>query len=61
MPKLSPPGAPIMILSLVLAALAVASLYWRIPYVGHYVAPHRFWVLAGAYGALCVGVLSRRL
>lgn len=61
MPKLSSPGAPIVLLSLVLAGLAIASFYWRIPVVGHYVAPHRFWALAIAYGALLLGVLSRRL
>ncbi|WP_395665399.1 hypothetical protein [Methylocella sp.] len=59
--KLSPPGWPILLVSMSLAGLAVASLYWRIPFIGNHVAPNRFWALAIAYGALLAGVVSRRL
>jgi len=50
--KLTPPGAPIFFISLILAVLAVASLYTHVPAVGHYVAAHRFWVMTAAYAAL---------
>lgn len=59
--RLSPPGLPVFLLSLILAGLAVATLYWRVPVVGHYVAAHRFWVLAAAYAALFLGVVMQGL
>ncbi|MGA9487230.1 MAG: hypothetical protein WBV25_09170 [Methylocella sp.] len=55
--KLTPPGAPIFFISLILAVLAVASLYTHVPAVGHYVAAHRFWVMTAAYAALLAGVI----
>lgn len=55
--KLSPPGVPAFLVSLTLAGLAVATLYWRAPLVGHYVSSHRFWVLATAYFVLLLGVI----
>lgn len=54
--KLSPPGVPVFLVSLTLAGLALATLYWRVPVVGHYVSSHRFWVLATAYLMLILGV-----
>jgi hypothetical protein len=57
MRRLTPPSFPVFVLSLVLAALAIASLYTSIPTVGHFINAHRFWVLATAYGILLVGVV----
>jgi len=59
--KLTPPGFPIFLLSLILALVAIATLYTHVPFVGHYVSTHRFWVLAAAYAALAAGVLFEGL
>lgn len=59
--RLSPPGLPAFLLSFVLAALAVATLYWKISAVGPYVSSHRFWVLATAYVVLLLGVVVEGL
>ncbi|WP_051335295.1 hypothetical protein [Methylocapsa acidiphila] len=59
--KLTPPGFPIFLLSVILAGVAIATLYTRVPVVGHYVSAHRFWVLASAYAALLAGVLFEGL
>lgn len=59
--RLSPPGWPVFLLSFVLGALALATLYMRVSYVGHYVSAHRFWVLAAAYLVLLVGVVVEGL
>ncbi|PNG27721.1 hypothetical protein [Methylocella silvestris] len=59
--RLSPPGFPVFLVSVVLAGLAIATLYWRVPVVGAYVSSHRFWVLAGAYLALLLGVIVEGL
>lgn len=59
--KLTPPTVPVFLVSLILAGLAVASLYIHIPVVGHYVKVHHFWVLAAAYGALLIGVIFEGL
>ncbi|QBR71692.1 hypothetical protein CU048_10840 [Beijerinckiaceae bacterium] len=59
--NLTPPTLLVFLVSLVLAVLAVASLYTHIPVVGHYVAVHRFWVLGAAYGVLLAGVLFEGL
>ncbi len=55
--RLTPPSIPIFVLSLILAALAVASFYVNIPFIGRTVDGHRFAVLAGAYVVLALGVL----
>jgi hypothetical protein len=59
--KLTPPTVPIFLVSLILAILAVASLYTHIPIVGHFVSVHRFWVLTAAYGTLLAGVIFEGL
>ncbi|MGH6838220.1 MAG: hypothetical protein ACREDT_05380 [Methylocella sp.] len=59
--QLTPPGAPIFFVSLILAVAAVASLYTHVPLVGHYVGTHRFWVMAAAYAALLAGALFEGL
>jgi hypothetical protein len=59
--KLSPPGLPVFLVSLILAGLAIATLYTRVPFVGHYVSAHRFWVMAAAYAALILGVVMQGL
>ena len=55
--RLTPPGAPIFFISLILAVLAVASLYTHVPAVGRYVTAHRFWVMTAAYATLLAGVI----
>ena len=55
--RLTPPGAPIFFASLILAVAATATLYTHVPFAGHYIGTHRFWVMAAAYAALLAGVL----
>ncbi len=55
--RLTPPSIPVFVLSLILAALAVASFYTHIPFAGHFVDNHRFAILAAAYVVLAIGVL----
>jgi hypothetical protein len=59
--RLTPPGAPIFFVSLILAVAAVATLYAHVPFAGHYIGTHRFWVMAAAYAALLAGVLFEGL
>ncbi|HET6377227.1 MAG TPA: hypothetical protein VFG05_02805 [Methylocella sp.] len=59
--RLSPPGLPILLLSLALAGVAVATFYMRVPAIGHYVSAHRFWIMAAAYVTLLAGVIFRGL
>jgi hypothetical protein len=59
--RLSPPGFPIFLASVALAAIAIATLYTHVPVVGHYVSVHRFWVLTTAYAALLLGVVVEGL
>ncbi len=58
---LTAPRILTFVVSLVLALLAVASLYTRIPQIGHFVDGHRFWMMAAAYVVLVLGVLLRGL
>jgi hypothetical protein len=58
--RLTPPSQLVFIVSLVLAVLAVASVFFSIPVAEHYLRLHRFWVLTGAYALLAAGVLLRR-
>jgi hypothetical protein len=55
--RLTAPTFRVFILSLVLAALAVASLYTNIPVIGHYINSHRFWVMTAAFVVLTIGVV----
>ncbi len=55
--RLSSPGFPAFLVSLILAGVAIATLYTQVPVVGHYVATHRVWVLAAAYAVLFLGVV----
>jgi hypothetical protein len=59
--RLTPPGAPVFFVSLILAVAAVATLYTHVPFAGHYIGAHRFWVMAAAYAALLAGVLFEGL
>ena len=59
--QLTPPTYRVFIISLVLALLAVASIFFSIPFIGHYLHAHRFWVLTGAYALLAGGVILRGL
>jgi hypothetical protein len=55
--RLSPPGLPVFLVSLALAAAAIVTLYTQIPFVSHLVSGRRFWVLAAAYAVLFLGVV----
>jgi hypothetical protein len=57
--RLTPPGAPIFFVLLILAVAAVATLYAHVRFAGH--GTHRFWVMAAAYAALLAGVLFEGL
>jgi len=59
--RLSPPGVPVLLVSLAIAVTAIATFYTKVPFVGHYVSLHRFWVMAAAYGVLLAGVLFEDL
>ncbi len=59
--RLSPPGWPVLLVSLLLAGLAIATLYFKVPWVGVYVKNHRFWVLVAAYAILLMGVVLEGL
>ncbi len=56
--RLTPPTFPVFIISLILAVLAVVSMFTNVPVIGHYLAgQHRFWVMGAAYLILFIGVL----
>lgn len=57
--RLMPPSNLVFIISLALAVLAVASVFFSIPVIGHYLRFHRFWVVTGAYALLAAGVILR--
>ena len=55
--RLTPPSVPIFVLSVILAIVAVASFYTRLPAIGPFVDAHRFAVMAAAYVVLAIGVV----
>lgn len=55
--RLTPPSNLVFIVSLVLAVVAVASVFFHVPVVGHYFRQHGFWIMTGAYALLAAGVL----
>jgi hypothetical protein len=59
--QLSPPRLVTFLLSLILAGLPAASMYIRVPVVGHYVVGHRMRFLIAAYVVLTAGIVSRKL
>ena len=59
--QLTAPRILTFILSLVVALLAIASLYTRLPTIGAWVSGHRFWMMVAAYVILALGVVLRRL
>ncbi|MDB5642562.1 MAG: hypothetical protein JWN07_1879 [Hyphomicrobiales bacterium] len=59
--QLTTPRILNFIISLIIAALAIASLYMRIPTIGAWVNGHRFWMMVAAYVILALGVVVRGL
>lgn len=59
--RLTPPGTLIFCVSLILAVAALATLYTHVPFAGHFIGTHQFWVMAAAYTALLAGVLFEGL
>ena len=59
--RLMPPTYRVFIISLVLTVLAVASVFFSVPLIGHYVHAHRFWIVTGAYALLAGGIILRGL
>jgi hypothetical protein len=55
--RLTPPSNVVFVVSLVLAVLAVASMFFHVPVVGPYFRHHGFWIMTGAYALLAAGVL----
>jgi hypothetical protein len=55
--RLTPPSNAVFAISLLLAVLAVASMFFHVPVVGPYVRHHGFWIMTGAYALLAAGVL----
>lgn len=56
--RLTPPTFPIFIISLILAILAIASMYTHIPFISHYItSANRIWVMTAAYVVLFIGVV----
>lgn len=59
--RLTPPSLPVFLVSLALALVTLATLYMKVPFVGHYVGSHRFWLMAAAYIVLLLGVVIEGL
>jgi hypothetical protein len=59
--QITAPRILTFIISLIIAALAIASLYTRIPSIGGWINGHRFWMMVAAYVILALGVVVRRL
>lgn len=59
--QLTAPRILTFIVSLILAVLAIASLYTRLPTIGAWVGSHRFWMMVAAYVVLMLGVVMRGL
>lgn len=57
--RLTPPSNLVFVVSLIIAVVAVVSVFYPIPVVGRYVSLHRFWVATGAYALLAAGVVLR--
>ncbi len=55
--RLTPPSTLVFAISLILAVLAVASVFFHVPVVGHYFRVHGFWIMTGAYALLAAGVI----
>jgi hypothetical protein len=55
--RLTVPSVPVFIISLVLAVLALISMHFSIPSIGHFVSHYRFWMMTVAYALLLLGVL----
>jgi hypothetical protein len=55
--RLTVPSMPVFIISIVLAALALISMQFSIPTIGHFVSHYRFWMMTAAYVLLLLGVL----
>lgn len=55
--RLTPPSNLVFVVSLVLAVVAVASVFFAVPFVGHYFRVHGFWIMTGAYALLAAGVI----
>jgi len=58
---LTPPGMFTFLVSLALAAAALAVHHVPIPVAGHFIAKHQFAVMAAAYAALLAGVIFEGL
>ena len=59
--RLMPPTTRVFVISLILTVLAVGSVFFSVPIVGHYLRAHRFWIVTGAYALLAGGVILRGL
>lgn len=55
--RLTPPSNLVFTISMILAVVTVASIFFAVPVVGHYFRHHAFWLMTGAYALLAAGVL----
>lgn len=55
--RLTPPSNLVFTISMILALLTVACVFFVVPAVGHYFRAHAFWIMTGAYALLAAGVL----
>lgn len=59
--QLSRPKWIVWLLALIAAALAIVSMYVKIPVIGGFVEANKFWFMTGAYGLLFLGTLFKGL
>jgi hypothetical protein len=55
--RLTPPSNLVFVISMILAVVTVASMFFHLPVVGHYFHHHAFWIMTAAYALLAAGVL----
>ena len=55
--RLTPPSTLVFAISMLLAMVTVASMFFAAPVVGHYFRHHALWIMTGAYALLAAGVL----
>ncbi len=60
-PSLNAPKVVTFSISLILAIVAVASLYTHLPAGASFVNAHRFWIVVTAYVLLALGCILRGL
>lgn len=57
--RLTPPTIPVFLIAVILAVLAVGSMYTHVPGIQAYIAAghHRFWMMTAAFVIMTIGVV----